>query len=515
MADKATIVLFSHVSNTRSITGAEKLLLFFGRELSPYFNCILVAPQDGKLTRQARVAGLQVQLLPIPLVYGMYTPYGGLEADIRKFQESKEYQELAGWLAGVRPAFIICSTCVHALPALAAKSLQIPVIWKISETITDNDYTHLSVDLIQGNSDEILAISHTAAACFPEYIRESKVTQLPPSWDDKDLLTEAWSKLRGDRRRELRVTPEEPLIGYISSFINKEKGLEHFVKMAVLVSACHPGAKFLVIGTPGDKSYYDRCQRKVKLEGLSGKFHFVGYEESLPAAYCAMDVLVVPSLIREGFGMTALEGFAFGKPVVAYDSGGLQEILHAAGCGEQLAPAEDIAALAGRVNALLAEPGLAAMIGSQARERIAALYGPEAYRTRLLGLTERWYLRYCAPPEAPPQEAAPEPPAPPLPAAVDPAPAAEPAVAAAPPGGAEPAAVPPPPPAPPPGRRPKLRRALRLRRLKLRRGKLRRRKERARGRRRPGKRRAREVRRRTKPRRGGRARRAGRRRRAA
>ncbi|KAI7258881.1 hypothetical protein KC345_g10449, partial [Hortaea werneckii] len=348
MADKATIVLFSHVSNTRSITGAEKLLLFFSRELSPYFNCILVAPQEGKLTRQARSYGIQVQLLSIPLVYGMYTPYAGLPADIRKFQESREYIELTGWLAAVRPSIVISSTCVHALPAMAAKSLGIPVVWKISETITDNEYTPLSVELIHNNSDEILAISHTAAACFPEDIREGKVTQLPPSWNDTDMMFEAWSKLRGERRGELKVAPDQPLVGYVSSFINKEKGLEHFVKMAVLVNEQHPAARYMVVGSPGDKNYYERCVRKVKLEGLTSRFKFVGYEECLPAAYCAMDVLVVPSLIREGFGMTALEGYAFGKPVVAYASGGLREILHAAGCGELLVEAANIGALAER-----------------------------------------------------------------------------------------------------------------------------------------------------------------------
>ncbi|QSF44216.1 glycosyltransferase [Paenibacillus tianjinensis] len=454
MADKATIVLFSHVSNTRSITGAEKLLLFFARELSSYFNCILVAPQDGKLTRKARSSGLSVQVIPIPLVYGMYTPYAGLEADIRKLQESREYHELTDWLAALRPAFIISSTCVHALPAMAAKSLGIPVVWKISETITDNDYTGISVELIHRNSDEILAISHTAAACFPEDIREGKVTQIPPSWNDQEMMVEAWSTLRSERRRELRVAPGEPLIGYISSFINKEKGLEHFVKMAVLVSAQHPDAKFLVIGTPGDKSYYERCVRKVKLEGLTSRFKFYGYEESLPSAYCAMDLLVVPSLIREGFGMTALEGMAFGKPVVAYDSGGLYEVLHAAGCGGLLAPAADIGALAERVNSLLAEPHLAAAIGSQARERIDAVYGPAAYRTRLQGLAERWQLRYYP---APPESGGAEP-APPVPPA---------------PGGVEPAAAAQPP-------RGKARRAARLRRAKLRRGKLSRAKARAR-----------------------------------
>lgn len=451
MADKATIVLFSHVSNTRSITGAEKLLLFFSRELSPYFNCILVAPQDGKLTRLARSFGIQVQLLSVPLVYGMYTPYAGLPADIRKLQESREYQELSDWLAGLRPSFIISSTCVHALPPMAAKALGIPVVWKISETITDNEFTPLSVELIHNNSDEILAISQTAATCFPEDIREGKVTQLPPSWNDADMMFEAWSKLRGERRAELRIAPEEPLVGYVSSFINKEKGLEHFVKMAVLVNMQHPSARYIVVGSPGDKSYYDRCVRKVKLEGLTSRFKFVGYEECLPAAYCAMDVLVVPSLIREGFGMTALEGYAFGKPVVAYDSGGLREILNAAGCGELLAPAEDIGALAERVNTLLAAPAMAAAIGSRARERIEAVYGPAAYRARLHGLAERWHLRYCL---LPPQ------------AGGDIPPAAQPAD-----GGAPAAEAP---------RGRSSRRTARLRRAKLRRGRLRRAKARAR-----------------------------------
>ncbi|ASA23899.1 glycosyltransferase [Paenibacillus donghaensis] len=423
MADKATIVLFSHVSNTRSITGAEKLLLFFSRELSVYFHCILVAPEDGKLTRLARSSGLQVELMPIPLVYGMYTPYGGLEADIGKLKESREYRALSGWLAALRPAFIITSTCVHALPALAAKQLNIPVIWKISETMTVNEYTPLSAGVIDRNSDEILAISHTVASCFPEDIRQAKVTQLPPSWNEQDLMQDAWSKLRGERRRELRVRPEEPLIGYISSFINKEKGLEHFVKMAVLVSAKHPRAKYVVIGTAGDKSYYDRCIRKVKLEGLHAHFKFVGYEDCLPSAYCAMDLLVVPSLIREGFGMTALEGISFGKPVVAYDSGGLREILHAAGSMQNLVPAEDIPALAARTSALLAEPGLAEAEAASARLRISALYGPGAYRARLQGLAESWSLRYCTPPPVQTTGGLQDPPAA-APAGEDPAPAA-------------------------------------------------------------------------------------------
>lgn len=419
MADKATIVLFSHVSNTRSITGAEKLLLFFGRELSPFFNCILVAPHEGKLTGQARNLGLIVHLMPIPLLYGIYTPYAGLPEDARTMQGSKEYAKLTEWLAALRPAFIVTSTCVHAFPAMAAKSLGIPVIWKISEAMVANEFSHISVDIIHRNSDEILAISHTVASCFPQDLQEGKVTLLPPSWDETNMLPDSWSKLRSERRRELKVRPHEKVVGYISSFINKEKGLEHFIDMAISVSSAHPDTKFLVIGTPADNAYYDQCVRKVKLEGLHSRFKFTGYEQSLPAAYCAMDVLVVPSLIREGFGMTALEGLTFGKPVVAYASGGLREILETTGCGDYLVPAGEAAALAAAVSRLLAEPGHAAAVGSRARQLAEAAYGPAAYRMRLHGLAEKWHLRYCSAPSAAslPLAADAEPALPPPPAA--------------------------------------------------------------------------------------------------
>ncbi|MFF2910986.1 glycosyltransferase [Paenibacillus sp. NPDC057934] len=473
MADKATIVLFSHVSNTRSITGAEKLLLFFGRELSRFFNCILVAPHEGKLTGQARHFGLNVELMPIPLLYGMYTPYAGLPADARTMQEGREYRELTNWLVVLRPAFIITSTCVHVLPAIAAKSLGIPVLWKISEAITDNEFTQISVDLIDRNSDEILAISHTAAACFTPEMMASKVTLLPPSWNDGEMMAASWSKLRSERRLELRVQPHQKLVGYISSFINKEKGLEHFVDMAVIVSAAQRDAKFLVIGTPGDKSFYDRCVRKVKLEGLQSRFQFVGYEDCLPAAYCAMDVLVVPSLIREGFGMTALEGMSYGKPVVAYASGGLQEILQTAGCSDYLVPVENTDALADAVKALLAEPGHAAAIGSRARELAEAAYGPAAYRMRLHGLAEKWNLRYCTSSPAAIPVAAVPPPGPAVPGESEPPAAAE-------------------------QRRGTSRRAS-LRRSKIRRGRLRRAKDRARRRERPSAIRRASRKRRSKP----------------
>jgi len=50
-------------------------------------------------------------------------------------------------------------------------------------------------------------------------------------------------------------------------------------------------------------------------------------EERLPGAYASSDIVVVPSVWAEPFGLVALEGMGSGKPVVASRAGGLQDFV--------------------------------------------------------------------------------------------------------------------------------------------------------------------------------------------
>uniref|UniRef100_UPI00286E1DA9 glycosyltransferase n=1 Tax=Paenibacillus glufosinatiresistens TaxID=3070657 RepID=UPI00286E1DA9 len=420
MADKATIILFSHVSNQASITGAEKLLLLLVRELAAGFDCIMAAPQEGILTRQAHLAGIRTELLPLPLLYGMYTPYPGLEQDAERLRSDRSYERLTEWLSTAKPSLVVVNTCVHALPAMAARALGIPVIWLIAETLGGGGFAEISTGLIDRYSDRILAISETAASPFPPEVRQAKLTMLPPTWSAGEAPEAIRSKLRSERRREWSVSPEQPLIGYASSFLTQEKGLEHFVHMAALVAQQRPDARFIVAGAMREASYYKRCLRKVKIEGLRSRFRFIGYEQHPAEFYCAVDILVVPSLIREGFGMTALEGLASGKPVVAYDCGGLGEILRTAGREDWLAARDHIGELAGNVLQLLADPGAAAALADDAKARVTAAYGPGAHRARVAALAADWRAAWVpvpGPTLPPPAARAPDAPPPDAPAA--------------------------------------------------------------------------------------------------
>lgn len=94
--------------------------------------------------------------------------------------------------------------------------------------------------------------------------------------------------------------------------------------------------------------------------------------DQLVAAYRDTDIVV--SLSRhEGFGYTALEGMACGKPVVAFDVSGLRDVI-ADGATGFLAPAGNVLALAGCCLRLRDNHGLSMQMGENGRERAVTVF---------------------------------------------------------------------------------------------------------------------------------------------
>lgn len=59
--------------------------------------------------------------------------------------------------------------------------------------------------------------------------------------------------------------------------------------------------------------------------GLEGHVTMVGDCTDMPTAYMLADVVVAPSIVPEGFGRTAVEAQAMGRPIIASDLGGMRE----------------------------------------------------------------------------------------------------------------------------------------------------------------------------------------------
>lgn len=216
------------------------------------------------------------------------------------------------------------------------------------------------------------------------------MTILPPSWNDLDIHPEIWPALRESFRSRLGIGPDIPVIGMISSFLIETKGVHHFIDMALSLKDTFAKALFLIVGSVMDPGYEKQCRERIEAAGAQSRFIFSGSKEDMEQVYPALDIVVVPSLVPEGFGLTALEGLLYGKPVVAYAAGGLAEMLTAVGCPQMLAEPSSPASLAEKVAAVLEQSDQGEALGQQNRAQVVSVYGPELYRARVNGMVTRW-----------------------------------------------------------------------------------------------------------------------------
>lgn len=98
----------------------------------------------------------------------------------------------------------------------------------------------------------------------------------------------------------------------------------------------------------GDGERRKMVENFVESQNLSHRVHFLGNRQDVAAVLKTADVVVMSSHY-EGFGLSAVEGFASGRPVVASDVHGLREIIGGAGI---LFPQGDALDLANRIIAL-------------------------------------------------------------------------------------------------------------------------------------------------------------------
>ena len=122
-----------------------------------------------------------------------------------------------------------------------------------------------------------------------------------------------------------------------------------------------------------DPAYAQRLHEVALRRQLSERVTWCGVldDQALAAEMAVADVLAMPSEY-EGFGIVYVEGMGFGLPALATTAGGARDII-SDGVNGFLVPAGDVAALAGRIEALAAERGLLTRLSEAALARYAAL----------------------------------------------------------------------------------------------------------------------------------------------
>lgn len=155
-----------------------------------------------------------------------------------------------------------------------------------------------------------------------------------------------------------------------------QKGIEHLLQA---VAAMKTRAELDVVGDGTNRDVMEQLARDL---GIADRVRWHGQlpQPELAAMYQRAAAVVVPS-IDEGLGLVAVEALLCEAPVVAFDSGGLRDIIQHEKTG-LLVPPGDRAALASTLDDLLSRDGFGADLGRAGRLYALSAFAPESAARR-------------------------------------------------------------------------------------------------------------------------------------
>ncbi len=134
----------------------------------------------------------------------------------------------------------------------------------------------------------------------------------------------------------------------------------------------------LVGDDQGRSAYRAELEAQIAEGGLTDAVRLVGHCDDMPAAYLLGDAAILPSIVPESFGRTAVEPQVMGRPVLASDLGGMTETVVPGESGRLIAPGDADAWTIGLRRAIEAGPARLAAMGQIAATRARRLYSVDA-----------------------------------------------------------------------------------------------------------------------------------------
>ena len=213
----------------------------------------------------------------------------------------------------------------------------------------------------------------------------------------------------------LGLPHEARLIGMPAVFA-RWKGHLLVIEAFERIAAQAPDAHLVLVGGPiydtmSERGYAKELSRRVgrsslggapSAPSLSGRIHFVRFQEEPWRLYPEFDLVVHFSTRPEPFGRVILEAMACAAPVIAVRAGGPMEIIDDGVTG-WLTPMGDVAALGQRVLAALG--GDTAPVGAAARRVAETRFSAERFSAEVAAVLRRVGERRAqAPPPPPPPQ---------------------------------------------------------------------------------------------------------------
>jgi len=314
---------------------------------------VLLIPAEGELSARAEKEGIAWHVVPMPAL-GFSSPAA-----------------LWAWrtlLADIKPNLLHANNSRPAFYAgIMGRLLDIPTLFHCRIDKPDTRLDWLLVRLVGG----VIANSDATAKRFSAWSKFRVWTV------HNGLDVSAWHPDgRYESKKPFGATQVMLVVARVSRWKRHDVALDVFERLSKTI----PGLHLVCVGDkdPTDVAWWDVLQQRTENLRNGNRVHWVGgvVHAALEDWYAAADVLVLPS-DDEPFGRVLVEAMYMGVPVLAFDGGGVPEVVQH---GKQglLIPRGDVDGMADAVAKLLGDANFRTKMGA-AGQRRAKIFSVQSY----------------------------------------------------------------------------------------------------------------------------------------
>lgn len=197
---------------------------------------------------------------------------------------------------------------------------QSKLVYRNANKISDFMTTYLKKGINKLLMKKVDAVASVSQECLRDFITVypsfSKIIEYLPIGVNLEIPP-SYSSLT-----EIGITSGGPFLLNVTSFV-PEKNHEGLLRIFSKLLIDYPSAQLLLIGEGKLKSYIETLAEELN---LNNNLHFLGKRNDVVQIMPCCDLFLLPSLI-EGLPGVILEAFANRLPVVAYNVGGIKEVV--------------------------------------------------------------------------------------------------------------------------------------------------------------------------------------------
>jgi len=337
-------VRIAYVSSFSGFVGGGEYSLFdLMTHLSADVEAVLLVPSEGELSARAEREGIAWHIIPMP-------PIG-----LRSLTALWHWRKL---INDIRPDVLHANNSRAAFySGLIGRMMHVPILFHCRIAELDTRLDRWLVRLVDG----VIANSRATAKRFSAWTK-LRVWTVYNGVDVSD-----WHVPQNVGEKPFGAQQIMLIVALVSQWKRHDIALDVFARLSETMSGLH----LVCVGghDPTDAAWWDALQQRTNDLRNSDHVHWVGRIDhvALKDWYAAADVLMLPS-DDEPFGRVLVEAMAMGVPVVAFDGGGVPEVVQHGKQGVLL-PRGDVDGLVEAIAKLLGDTDLRTVMGNAGRRR--------------------------------------------------------------------------------------------------------------------------------------------------